>query len=369
MSIGGELAVATLDRAPFTAALLNADGTVVWVNEAWRAFGRENGLDDPDDGIGRNYLDVTAEATEDDDAQRAWTELRAVLDGEQSTVSMEYPCHSPEERRWFRLHATRVDVPATSETTPQSGADRPQTEPFCLVTHQDISEPVERERLARRQREEFARLASMISHDVRNPLAVARGWVRILEGDATYDSDSVEAIDDALVRIDAIIEDAVTLLRTGMNAIETEACSLAAVAREAWQTVETHGATLAVDGDTTLSVNRGLLRSVLENLFRNSVEHSSTNRSPEDVRDSSGVHVRVGVLDAEEGFFVADNGPGIPSDVHDDVFEFGFSTGGGSGLGLAIVDQVVSLYEWSVAVTESVDGGARIEFYTGVSDD
>ena len=387
MSTGVELSAAALDRAPFVTALLDTDGTIVWVNEAWRAFGRANGLAHPDDGVGLNYLAVADATDSDDDARRASAGIRAVLDGDQSTFSMEYPCHSPDERRWFRLHAVLVDAPETSDTRSETTAAGPSR--VCLVTHQNITDPVERERLAERQRAELERLASMLSHDVRNPLAVAEGWIYLLGRDGAANPDAVAGIDDALGRIRTIIEDAVTLLRAGVQAADTESCSLTTGAHEAWGTVETTGARLLVESETVLDANRGLLRTVLENLFRNSVEHGSTSphsqaredsvehgstssQAPPDDSveyDPPTVRVRVGALASDEGFFVADDGAGIPPDLREDAFDFGFSTGEGSGLGLAIVDHIASLYDWSVGLGESVDGGARVEIHAGVTGD
>jgi signal transduction histidine kinase len=79
------------------------------------------------------------------------------------------------------------------------------------------------------------------------------------------------------------------------------------------------------------------------------------------VADASGLTVTVG--DCSEGFFVADNGPGIPPEKRDSIFEFGYTSGGGTGLGLAIVDHVASVHGWEVRVTESDTGGARFEFH------
>jgi signal transduction histidine kinase len=64
---------------------------------------------------------------------------------------------------------------------------------------------------------------------------------------------------------------------------------------------------------------------------------------------------------------VADDGPGIPADEREAVFDAGYSTAEeGNGFGLRIVDQVVAAHGWEIAVTESADGGARFEI-TGVS--
>ena len=62
---------------------------------------------------------------------------------------------------------------------------------------------------------------------------------------------------------------------------------------------------------------------------------------------------------ADGGFAVADDGPGIPADDRDRVFESGYTTGDGTGLGLAIVKTIAEAHGWTVSVTESDAGGAR----------
>jgi signal transduction histidine kinase len=82
------------------------------------------------------------------------------------------------------------------------------------------------------------------------------------------------------------------------------------------------------------------------------------------VYGGSGVTVTVG--DPEDGFHVSDDGPGIPEEERERVFETGYSASGtGHGLGLAIVREIAEGQGWDVRVTESTEGGARFEI-TGV---
>ncbi|RDZ33833.1 histidine kinase, partial [Haloferax sp. Atlit-19N] len=91
---------------------------------------------------------------------------------------------------------------------------------------------------------------------------------------------------------------------------------------------------------------------LLENVFRNAVEHGGT-----------GVQITVGDLPDHRGFYVADTGRGIPVEQREQVFENGYSTNReGTGLGLAIVAEVASAHGWETLVTESDAGGARFEF-------
>jgi signal transduction histidine kinase len=92
------------------------------------------------------------------------------------------------------------------------------------------------------------------------------------------------------------------------------------------------------------------------------VEHGSTSPPSQAPEDSADVTVRVGTLSDDEGFYVADDGPGIPAEEREAVFDAGYSTAeGGVGFGLAIVERVADAHGWEVRVTEGSDGGARFE--------
>ena len=99
---------ALLDALPANVAVLDAQGTIVAVNDAWRRFADENGLRDARHGVGLNYLDVCDHATGADTAyaKSVAAGLRAVLGGERSDYSVEYACDSPTNERRFLLNAS-----------------------------------------------------------------------------------------------------------------------------------------------------------------------------------------------------------------------------------------------------------------------
>lgn len=105
-------------------------------------------------------------------------------------------------------------------------------------------------------------------------------------------------------------------------------------------------------GRAEIDADEPYLRHLFRNLLENAVEHGGPD-----------VTVTVGELD--DGFYVADDGPGIPTDERDAIFEEGYTTAGdngGTGLGLAFVRKLAEVYEWDVTVAESEEDGARFEF-------
>ncbi|WP_226011252.1 sensor histidine kinase [Halomicrobium salinisoli] len=214
----------------------------------------------------------------------------------------------------------------------------------------DVSERKRYERRLERQNERLERFARVISHDLRNPLGVALG--RIDFARETGDPEHFDAIERSLERMDSLIEDVLTLARHGEAVSDPEPTELQTLASEAWDVIDADEAALSVPAEGCVLADAGRLRQLLENLFRNAVEHGGPD-----------VAVTVDRLEDGRGFYVADDGPGIPEDEREHVFESGYSTDDeGTGLGLSIVRTVAEAHNWDVAVTESDAGGARFEF-------
>jgi len=211
-----------------------------------------------------------------------------------------------------------------------------------------------RQEMLQRERDRLDEFASIISHDLRNPLNVAASRLELAR--AEYETEHHDAIEDALERMETIVDDTLTLARHGQHVGETEAVDLETLARRSWQVVSGETATLEVEDSCSLEADPARVEHIFENLYRNSVEHAD-----------DGVEVRVGLLADGEGFYVADDGPGIPEDSREEVFERGYTTESDStGLGLTIVRSIAEAHDWEVRATESTDGGARFEF-TGVT--
>ena len=223
----------------------------------------------------------------------------------------------------------------------------------------------EREAEITRERDRFEEFASLVSHDLRNPLNVASGHLELALEEV--DSPELRTVSTSIERMEAIIDDVLTLARQGEAVDDAELIDLTALVADCWETVDTADATVSVTSDVTVSAARGRLARLLENLFRNSVEHGSTGSRPksddaiehwrEDVR------ITVGPLPDGDGFYVADDGPGIDPERRETVFETGYTTNpDGTGFGLRIVSEIADAHGWSVELVESDGGGARFEF-------
>ena len=201
-------------------------------------------------------------------------------------------------------------------------------------------------------------VASVVSHDLRNPLDVARA--RLDAGRALDEEKHFDHVEQAHERMERIIQDVLTIARGEEVVDPDDTVDLTEVAETAWETVETNGAHLDIEEPLpTATADPDRVRRLFENLFRNSVEHGSAGAHG----PGAAVTVTVGRLDGTDGgFYVADDGPGIPGPHRERVFEPGFSTDDhGTGLGLAIVARIADLHGWSIVATAAETGGARLE--------
>ena len=209
-----------------------------------------------------------------------------------------------------------------------------------------------RERDLERQNERLDEFAGVVSHDLRGPLSVAQGRLELLAEECT--SEHIEAIDHALTRIDELTQTLLRLAREGKRVHNTETVDLAELSETCWRNVESSDASLRADVERTIEADRSRLAQLLENLLRNAVEHGGDD-----------VDIRIG--DLPDGFFIEDDGPGVPADERDAVFEWGYSTRtDGTGFGLSIARTVAEAHGWTITITESPEGGARFEV-TGAS--
>ena len=199
--------------------------------------------------------------------------------------------------------------------------------------------------------ERLDQFASVVSHDLRNPLNVAEGNLELAR--KKCDSEYLDEVAWAHERMRTLTDELLTLAREGKDVTAHEPIDLATLVENCWENVATADATLVVDVDRTARGDQSRLKQLFENLYRNAIEHGGED-----------VTVTVGGLD--DGFYIEDDGSGIPEDDFDDVFEVGYSsTEAGTGLGLAIVEEIIEVHDWEITIVEGSECGARFEI-TGV---
>jgi len=211
----------------------------------------------------------------------------------------------------------------------------------------DVTSEKKREAELERETRRLEQFASFASHDLRNPLTVARGNLELAR--ETGDGEHFEQVESALSRMEHLIEDLLEIARPETEHEEAW-LDLSAVVERSWSAVDAPAATIAIDlpDDLEIRAASGPFRQLLENVLHNAVDHGGSN-------------VAVTVGRTATSFYVADDGPGVPADDRDAVFTYGHTTGG-SGIGLAIAAEIADAHGWEPRVEESEAGGARLVF-------
>ena len=365
-----ELSRAVLDSHPAQIAVLDDDGKIIVVNDAWRNFARENGGDETTGGVGTNYLDVCRAATGSfaEEAPAVVQGIRAVLRREMPAFSIEYPCHSPTQRRWFLLTAAPLRHAA-------GGA---------IISHLDITTRKEHEEDLRDHAKELAGLAEQLrrsnreldqfayitSHDLRAPLRGIANLASWIEEDlgpqiVTEDAKKMLALlKGRVTRMEGLIDGILEYSRIGRTRQKIEQVDVRKLLCETVDLLAPAGGAKVIISDDmpTLMTSRLLLQQVFMNLIGNALKHAGR----------TDVTVRVTTGDAgpyQVEFAVADDGQGIDPQYHEKIFVI-FQTLAardkveGSGVGLALVKKIIES-NGGIIVIESTGGagdGARFRF-------
>jgi len=349
-------------------AVLDRSGTILAVNEAWSRFAAATpGTSPLQVGVGVNYLEVCRRASQPDaqEAQAALAGIERILaDPQSAPFEMEYPCHSPEEHRWFLMRVS----PLRSD---EGGA---------VVSHIDITA----RRLAEEDRahledqlrhaqrmETVVTLAGGLAHDFNNLLAVIFGGLELARdalGPGHAAENHLAAIEQAARQAAGITRSMLTFSRK--STIERRRIDLADVLRETEVMVrgllppsiravwEVPAGAMPLLGDAVQ------LRQVLVNLVLNARDAMPDGgelrvwAEPGECGESMG-----GSRPPQWRLIVADNGTGMAPEVRERIFEPFFTTrprGQGTGLGLSIAHGIVADHGGRIEVESEPGRGTRV---------
>ena len=327
-----------IEEMPEAVVILDEESRVVDWNPAARGLFE---VDDPAIGMAAEaFLEgVPAETlAELSVSQRTQTQVAFELDGRE---------------RYLSVSVSPLDVGRPGEMG-------------CVAVFRDITAPKRREQQLLETNERLEEFASVASHDIKGPLMDIRGSADLAT--RTGDISHVAHVLDAADRLDRLVDDLLELARSGQQIQALEPVGLEDVSAAAWQRVWSVEADMVVTDDKRLLADVDRLQQLLENLFRNCVEHGSTGGRPgaDDATEDGGTALQITVGSLPAGFYVEDDGRGIPAEQRHRVFERGYtSSEDGTGLGLAIVHQITRAHGWRILATSGTAGGARFEI-TGI---
>ncbi len=342
LDMGLDIAAEIAPAAEFVIYLVEADEQLVPVSASGSS---ENSMPT----ISLSSAGVLEEAMDTSNTTRM--DLRKKLD---STLASELPIDQgfgiPIEDRGVVLVSSNGTSSVTDEQL--SLLELMSTTLASALNYLDWKNRVEsREEMVTAQNKRLEEFTSIVSHDLRNPLNIAQGRLELAREEVTHEH--LDAVDEAHSRMITLIDDLLALAKHGDAVIEPEPVDLERIAQLAWTEVGDTDVELIIEESVTeLEADSTQLRQLFINLFQNAIEHGEEMNT-----------ITVGQLPT--GFFVEDNGTGIPADERDKVFRAGYSTtSDGTGFGLRIVESVANAHNWDVSVKNGSDGGARFEIAT-----
>lgn len=185
-------------------AVIDKNGNIITVNDAWTRFGIENGVGIiQKTGVGGNYFTVYEEAIKSgvEDALIVLNGLKAVMSGEQESFYHEYPCHAISEKRWFGLRVFKFE----------------SDELLLVLSHQDITDrktgEFERAKIINdliQRNKDLEQFAYIVSHNLRAPVANIMGIASALKDDlsAHYEKDKLNsALEISVNKLDEVVND------------------------------------------------------------------------------------------------------------------------------------------------------------------
>jgi len=359
-------------------AVVDRDGVIVAVNEPWRRFSLENGIEpgkpSPSTDVGANYLAVCKldHALAPPDVVSACKGLRAVLNGTLPGFSMEYPCHSPTQQRWFMMNVLPLG------SLEHSGA---------VIAHTDITELKRLEQILQDKNVELERarfeadkanqaksdFLSSMSHELRTPLNSILGFAQLIESGITPPTPAQKKSIDHILKagwyllelINEILD--LALIESGKMSLTLQALPMAEVMNECQTMIEAqaHQRGIGVtfprfETPCFINADRTRVKQVVINLLSNAIKYNKaggtvavecTPSSPETIRIS-----------------VRDSGIGLAAQQLAQIFQpfnrLGQESGAepGTGIGLVVSKRLVECMGGTIGA-ESTPGQGSVFWF------
>jgi signal transduction histidine kinase/ActR/RegA family two-component response regulator len=341
---------AVLDSLESHIAVLDQAGTIVEVNAAWRQFANANSYAGAHYGLGDNYLEICEPALGGcDEGGRAAAGIRDVLSERLESYVMEYPCHSPVERRWFTMRVTRFQIDGHARV---------------VVAHDNITPrklAEEALQIADRRKDEFL---ATLAHELRNPLAPIQSAVQVMkllsDGDQQLRG-AREVIDRQVTHMTRLVDDLLDVSRItrGKIRLQIEQVDVASVVRRAVETVRPfvdaahHRLTLSLPVEPlTVEGDPVRLGQVVGNVLHNAAKYTPVGGR---------LHLNLRREGSAAVIRVQDSGVGISPEMLPRIFDLFVQADGepergqtGLGIGLALARRLVELHGGTI---EAASGG------------
>jgi PAS domain S-box-containing protein len=221
------------------------------------------------------------------------------------------------------------------------------------VISQDTTAKKQYEQILERQNDRLKEFTDILTHDLQSPLTLIDSRLELFR--ETGEPEHIDQIEATTERMERLVEDLLRVARQWADVPDPEPVDLQTVVWTAWEgsAAGADRASLEYEEVPSIVADHDRLCELIENLFRNAVDHSEGS-----------VTVRVSPL--ETGIYIEDEGPGIYQSELDEIFEHGYTTtDSGTGYGLSVVGTIVNAHGWDIQAKAGDSGGFRFEV-TGI---